>query len=439
MKYNGLPPGRRDTVLVVPVFPERVKNFAQALEEGKRLRAVVAGYVYSPSRTLERVCRFGDQVLGTQVTGFLRRRDLPGVPREHRRTSLATEMIGHLRRLPLARRLGADDPYGKWYHATIDRLAARRVIDERTSWVFGRDGAALQSFERARAIGARTLYDLPTPHQETVQRIMEREEAEFPDVCELPSSRTDFSAARNAYKQAELQAADHIIVGSAFVRSSLVDAGVAADRIAVLPSACHASWLAPAQVNDSRRANLFLNVGRLSLRKGTHRLLWAWKKLGAYRTCSLRLIGDMHLTARFLKDFQGCYEHIPRLPKESLREQYISAAAFVLPAAAEGFAAVILEALSCGVPIVASRNSGAEGFLEHGTHGLLHEFGNDDELCAHLDWMLSHPRERAEMSRAALEKARTWTWSDYRRQFLEILNNLDHTSETPACVALSDA
>ena len=426
-----------DTVLVVPVFPERVRNFAQALAEGGRLRAVVAGYVYESSRMLERLCRFGDRVLGTRTTGFLRRRELPGVGRKHCRSVLVTETIAHVRRLRLAGRLGLQDPYSKWHHARIDRFAARRVIDGQTSWVFGRDGAALHSFLRAREVGARALYDLPTPHHGTVQSIMEREEAEFPDVCQLPSSAADFSPTRNAYKQAELQAADRFIVGSAFVRSSLIEAGVAAETITVLPSACHASWLSRTQVNN-QRDNLVLNVGRLSLRKGTHRLLRAWKKLGAYRSCSLRLVGDMHLTAQFLKDFQGCYEHIPRLPKGRLMEQYSSAGLFVLPAAAEGFAAVILEALSCGLPIVASRNSGAEGFLEHGTHGLLHEFGNDDELCAHLDWMLSHPRDRAEMSRAAPDKARSWTWPDYRRRFLEILSDLDCRSETPTCVASSD-
>ena len=77
---------------------------------------------------------------------------------------------------------------------------------------------------------------------------------------------------------------------------------------------------------------------------------------------------------------------------------------------------------------MASRNSGAEGFLEHGTDGLLHEFGNEDELAGHLDWMLSHPRERAEMARQAVAKAASWTWPDYRRRFLEILNGLERPS-----------
>jgi glycosyltransferase involved in cell wall biosynthesis len=429
MNRNSLPPRRRDTALVVPVFPERVKNFARALEEAGRLRAVIAAYVYEPARMLERACQIGDRVLGTRVTDFLRRRELPGVRPERCHSTVMTEAIAHVRRQPIAHLLGWEDPYSKWHHERIDRFAASRVIDKQTAWVFGRDGAALLSFLRAKQIGARTLYDLPTPHHETVHRIMEREEAQFPDVCQLPKSTADFTPARNAYKQAELQAADHVIVGSAFVRDSLTRAGLSSDAITVLPSACQASWVLTPE--NALPRNVVLHVGRLGLRKGTHRLLRAWKKLGAYRHHSLRLIGDMNLTPLFLRDFEGCYDHIPRLPKDSLKREYSAASMFVLPAAAEGFAGVILEALSCAVPILASRNSGAEGFLEHGRHGLLHEFGNDDELCSHLDWMLSHPRERVEMSRAAREMAQSWTWSHYRQRFLEILSDLDRRLSTP--------
>jgi glycosyltransferase involved in cell wall biosynthesis len=255
---------------------------------------------------------------------------------------------------------------------------------------------------------------------------MEREEGEFPSICLRPGVAEDFTPRQIEHKEAELAAADHVIAGSVFVQKSLIAGGYPASAITVLPSACEASWMPaePEVGSNGTPENLVLHVGNLSLRKGTHRLLRAWKKLGAYRSHRLRLIGDMCLAPRFLKDFQGCFEHVPRLPRHELRWHYAAATLFALPAAAEGFAAVILEALSCGVPIVASRNSGAEGFLEHGRQALLHDFGNEDELCAHLDWMLTHPQERAEMARAARAKAAEWTWPDFRRRFLEILDSL---------------
>src|SRR5262249_32761298 len=141
----------------------------------------------------------------------------------------------------------------------------------------------------------------------------------------------------------------------------------------------------------------------------------------AYRTHRLRLVGDLFLTPKFLADFQGCYEYSGWLPRHELRDCYASSAFFVLPSLAEGFAAVILEALSCGLPVLASRNTGAAGFVEHGREGLLHEAGDDDALCAGIEQMLTQPRRRVEMGRAASEKARDRTCLEHRRSFVEFL------------------
>jgi glycosyltransferase involved in cell wall biosynthesis len=265
---------------------------------------------------------------------------------------------------------------------------------------------------------------------------MAPEESEFPDACERPPVPVIFLPHRVTHKESELALADHIIVGSNFVRRSLVEAGFRDETITVLPSACEATWLARAASQEPAvgNANVVLHIGRLSLRKGTHRLLRAWKRLKAYRTHRLHLIGTMHLRREFLSQFQGCFEHTGWVHRDTLYERYRSSTCFVLPAAAEGMAGVILEAVACGVPVVASRNSGAEGLLEHRKDCLLHEYGDDEALCEHLDWMLSHPRERAEMARQAQEKASKWTWPDFRSTFLRVMNGLQARSSQIALV-----
>jgi len=95
-----------------------------------------------------------------------------------------------------------------------------------------------------------------------------------------------------------------------------------------------------------------------------------------------------------------------------------------MPGAAEGFAIVITEALSHGLPVVASSNSGADGLITDGKEGIIYPFGNDDRLCAALDRVLSRPEETAAMGRAAYELAQRWTWSDYRRAFVSLARRL---------------
>jgi glycosyltransferase involved in cell wall biosynthesis len=207
-----------------------------------------------------------------------------------------------------------------------------------------------------------------------------------------------------------------------------LDAGVREEKIRVLPSGTEADWIPESR--PQKNPNLYLHVGQLSIRKGTHRLLKAWKHLGAYRTCELRLIGSMRLPDEFLSDYRGIYNYLGRVPRQSLKAQYMVASCFVLPALAEGFAMVILESISCGTPIVASRNSGAEGFICDGEEGLLHDAQNDEQLCHALEEMLTQPRRCREMAQNCLQKARGWTWDHYRARFTAFIRDLANNRDS---------
>lgn len=414
-----------DVVYVVPVFPQRVGNFARTFCEMGRLRCLVTGYAYASDRPLERLCAAIDGRLGVGLMKPFRKRALPGVSADLYRRLWVLEAAYYLgNRIPFVRRCGL--LHYRYHHQLLDRYAARWAIDERTALVFGREDGVLASFRRAEQVGAFKLFDMPTAHHRTVSQIMAQEEAAFPGVCDSPSAAVAFADRHIARKEQELHHADHILVGSDFVRRSLTHVGFHDASITVLPSACDPAWFRGQRTSEHSVAasDLVLNVGRLCLRKGTHRLLRVWKRLGAHRTHRLRLIGAMHLTPSFLRDYQGCFEHVPFVDRDQLRSHYLSAACFVMPGAAEGMAGVITEALSAGLPVLASRNSGAEGLIQHGRQGRLYDFADEDQLAAELDWMLSHPAQRIEMAGQARALAEAWTWEHFRARFAEILRTL---------------
>ena len=73
---------------------------------------------------------------------------------------------------------------------------------------------------------------------------------------------------------------------------------------------------------------------------------------------------------------------------------------------------VLLEAMSCGRPIVASRISGFQLLMEHGRHGLMiHPADDATRFAEALLYQLDRPAERARMGREGRRTAVTqYAW-----------------------------
>jgi alpha-maltose-1-phosphate synthase len=240
-------------------------------------------------------------------------------------------------------------------------------------------------------------------------------------VCKAAEKGDDYRPNRTERKDEELLLSDSVICPSTFVRESLRGYFDARRETKTIPFGAAPCFF---QHRPRHSKSLFLYVGNITMRKGVHRLLLAWRRLHAYRVCELRLIGEMFLTEAFLKDFRGMYTHIDRLPREQLREHYCEASAFVFNAVADGFGYVILEAMGCGLPVISSKNSGAPDVIDHGVEGLLIDYGSDAQLTDALEWALSNPSTLQEIGAAAFRKARQWCWEDYAIDFLEWLRTV---------------
>lgn len=404
---------------VAPVLPEDVRQYISALVEARLLRRVVCSAAFHGQGRIARALQLLDRLAGTQLLHRSQRRVLGGLPKG----ALACHPWSELW-VRLGQWLGAIDSgpaSTDWWGAALDRAASRN-LGPGIRLVLGREDVSLRLFQAAKAAGITCLYDLPTTHYAARREIMAAELAEFPQAGSSYDCRAVDLPRRRHRKDRELALADHVLTASPFVRSGLQTHGVARERISVIPYGCEPNSFG----NQAPAAGtpIVSCVGRLSLQKGTLRLLRVWKRLGAHRTHTLRLIGQNQLPAAALTEFAGLYEHIPHLPRSELSCHYATAMAFVFPSAADGFGLVINESLSHGLPLIASTHTGAPGFITHGQEGLIYPHGDDDALAAALDRMLSRPAETAEMGRAAYRLAQSWTWAHYRAAFLDLVMTL---------------
>ena len=79
----------------------------------------------------------------------------------------------------------------------------------------------------------------------------------------------------------------------------------------------------------------------------------------------------------------------------------------VWPACNEAFGMVILEAMGCGLPVVAGRSGGVGDLVEHGVTGVLVDNPRGATFAAQVDDLLAQPTRLRAMATASLEKYQT--------------------------------
>jgi N-acetyl-alpha-D-glucosaminyl L-malate synthase BshA len=93
--------------------------------------------------------------------------------------------------------------------------------------------------------------------------------------------------------------------------------------------------------------------------------------------------------------------------REDLPALLAGAAAFLLPSASESFGLAALEALACGVPVVASRVGGLPEVVTDGEVGFLHEAGDVEAMAASVGRLADDPALRVRLGAAARARAET--------------------------------
>ncbi|MEA3489045.1 MAG: glycosyltransferase [Candidatus Omnitrophota bacterium] len=180
-----------------------------------------------------------------------------------------------------------------------------------------------------------------------------------------------------------------------------------------------------------RQDKLYLiSIGRFIKRKGFDFLI---KATGLLRKqgndIDLMLIGEGPERAALekLSNKLGVSDHITFLDSVSDEKkfQYLAAAdIYVLPSLHEGFGIVLLEAMYCGLPIVATNEGGQTDIVEDGENGLLVPPHDPAALADAIALLMKDPDQRQDMSSCNREYVKQYNISAVAARYLELFRGV---------------
>ncbi|MBV9580878.1 MAG: glycosyltransferase family 4 protein [Chloroflexi bacterium] len=231
-----------------------------------------------------------------------------------------------------------------------------------------------------------------------------------------------------------LRAADRVIAVSEHIASQAVDLGIDASRVRVIRSGVDTRQFRPTgaaerdaarqRLGIPRESPLILFVGNLEPRKQLEVLLRAMPRVRQdVPEVQLLVVGsgesagalDQTTPLRQLSEALGLTDtvrFVGRLSQAQLEDAYAAADVFALPSSSEAQGIVALEAMACGLAVVASAVGGLVGTITDQESGYLVPSGDVEALTVRLTELLCDSERRTAMGRSARQAVeRRFTWS----------------------------
>lgn len=335
----------------------------------------------------------------------------------NRQQEFPAEFVSSLQYHPvrLCSALGSRDYYAakkRW----LDWMASRALRTGRYDFFHGWSGECFRSLTECRLRGIRSVMDVATWHRN--KGVKKPTETKSEREARLADRgwrdwRKHLHATR-MQNLAEYDMADVLLMPSQKSAETFRVGGVAERKLHYVGRGVDIERYQPAEKPPEVFRVVF--VGALIRRKGVHLLLEAWKKLNL-ANAELVLVGSAHEEMKpALDSFAISSVKLIGFTR-SVQDELRRSAVFAFPSECEGFAKSTLEAAACGLPLIATRESGDA--IVDGETGACVPANDVDALAAAIEHAATHRDELAAMGRNARALVeRQFTWDHYRERML---------------------
>ena len=250
----------------------------------------------------------------------------------------------------------------------------------------------------------------------------QRQTAAFPGWEVAPDRETYGRVQR--FEEATWAEADRIVAPSEYVKAGLLEQGVPADRVALVP---YPAEVGPFEFVDRRGRAGPLTVGfvgQVNLRKNAPAVFAVARR---FRPAEVRFVavGKVYLT-EFGVGHKGDVELTGPRPRSEVPGLLAGFDAFLFPSTCEGSAGAVIEAMATGLPVLTTPNSGSP--VRDGVDGFVLPPADVDGFADRIVELARDPDRRLAMGAAARDRVAGLTLDRYGRDLAAVFDGAGATA-----------
>lgn len=281
----------------------------------------------------------------------------------------------------------------------------------------GWSGMSLYSIRAAKALAKTTILERGSSHILFQNKILKEEYLKF---------GIDFSIDSRVIEKEleEYELCDYISIPSTFVKKSFIENGVKPEKLILNPYGASQIFQPKKRVRQSDKFRI-LYLGGLTIQKGMIYLFEALKNLPIrLEEFEVWFIGQVSSELRGLVNQyrQENWHFMGHVSHYELPELITQCDLAVQPSLQEGLSMVIPQILSCGVPVIATTNTGGIDIINDEETGFIVPVRSPTLIAEKILYLFEDRKKLSHMKSAASKSVQTgFTWDDYGDRYVSFI------------------
>ncbi|HQQ96797.1 MAG TPA: glycosyltransferase [Cyclobacteriaceae bacterium] len=313
-------------------------------------------------------------------------------------------------------RLKWRDDYSR--NSQFDDWVAAQLSKIDFSIFIGWASISLSSIRAAHRLGKRTILERGSSHIEFQASILQEE---------YNRVGLKFSIDQRVIEKElqEYEETDFISIPSQFVMKTFLDKGVSATKL-ILNNYGSSQAFKPSGASTTNRPFRVLYMGTMSVRKGLVYLFEALVNLEAEHEAWFIGPMDPVVKDQFDRYKKSNWKYFGAVSHYELSNYINQCDVGVQPSVEEGLSMVIPQMISCGIPVIASANSGGVDVIDEGKSGFVVPIRSSHAILEKLTQLSTCPEYLARMKSYCRnsDDKRCQGWNEYGDRYSRIITSL---------------